>query len=74
MDEPRLYEICIEGHLTERWSDWLDGVTIHHSSSGVTTLTGSFVDQSALLGVLTKIHTLNLVLISVRRLPCAVNN
>ena len=69
MDEPCIYEIRVEGHLTERWSDWFEGLTIHNEPGGETTLRGSFVDQAALFGALTKIHSLNLTLVSVNRLP-----
>jgi len=67
MNKPHIYEIRVEGHLTERWSDWFEGLTIHNYPSGETVLSGSFVDQSALFGTLTKIHSLNLTLISVNR-------
>jgi hypothetical protein len=69
MDKLYLYEIRVEGHLTERWSEWFEGLAIRNDSGGVTTLSGSFVDQAALFGVLTKIHALNLTLISVNRSP-----
>lgn len=68
MDNPSIYEILIEGHLSDRWSDWFEGLAIHHPSSGETTLSGILLDQAALFGVLTKIHALNLTLISVNRL------
>jgi len=68
MDEPYIYEICIEGYLSESWSDWFGGLTITNESGGETKLRGSFIDQSALFGMLTKIHSLNLTLISVNRL------
>lgn len=66
-DEPVIYEICVEGQLDARWSDWFDGMTICNREDGSTILRGPCVDQSALFGVLTKIHTLNLTLISVER-------
>lgn len=69
MDKSHFYEIRIEGHLTDRWLDWFEGLVIQNDSSGETTLRGSFVDQAALFGVLTKIHSLNLTLISVNRAP-----
>ena len=69
MDKPRNYEIHIEGCLTDRWSEWFEGLAIHNDASGETTLSGLFVDQAALFGVLSKIHALNLVLISVHRAP-----
>ena len=67
MDRPRIYEIRVEGHLADRWSDWFDGLAIRTDHSGETTLNGRLIDQAALFGVLTKIHNLNLTLISVCR-------
>jgi len=66
-DEPVIYEICIKGQLDTRWSDWFDGMTICNHDDGFTILRGPCVDQSALFGILTKIHTLNLTLISVEQ-------
>jgi hypothetical protein len=67
MDTPFVYEIRVEGHLSDRWSTWFDGLTIQKESSRGTTLTGLLSDQAALYGVLAKIHNLNLVLVSVAR-------
>lgn len=67
MDKPYWYEIRVEGHLADRWSDWFDGLAIHTDSNGETTLSGRLTDQAALFGVLTKIHNLNLNLVSVNR-------
>ncbi len=69
MDKSHVYEIRVEGHLTDRWSDWFEGLVIRNEPDGETTLRGAFVDQAALFGALTKIHALNLMLISVNRLP-----
>ncbi len=65
------YEIRIEGQLTERWpwSDWFGGLMLQVEAQGETLLSGCLADQAALLGVLNKLHALNLTLISVRRLP-----
>jgi len=68
MDNPHIYEIRVEGYLTERWSDWFEGSTIRNDPNGETVLSGPFIDQSALFGMLTKIHSLNLTLISVNRI------
>jgi len=65
MDTPRVYEIRVEGHLGDRWSEWFDGLVIRNDPNGETILTGILADQSALFGVLSKIHDLNLVLISI---------
>ncbi len=68
MDMPYIYEIRIEGHLSDRWSEWFEGLAIRNGPNGETTISGLLSDQAALIGVLTKIHALNLVLISVCRL------
>jgi hypothetical protein len=67
MDKPCIYEIRVEGHLADHWSAWFDGLAIHTGPNGETTLSGPLTDQSALFGVLAKIHNLNLILIAARR-------
>lgn len=59
------YEIRLEGHLPNRWSDWFDGLTLTRESDGTTLLQGSVVDQSALYGLLQKVRDTGLPLISV---------
>jgi len=63
-----LYEIRLKGHLDQRWSAWFDGMTLTHDANGETILSGLVVDQAALHSLLTKVHTLNLTLISVLRI------
>ncbi len=67
MDQPCVYEIRVEGQLTQCWSDWFEGLAIHTGPGDETTLAGWLADQAALFGVLAKIHNLNIVLISVTR-------
>ena len=73
MDTPFVYEIRVEGHLSDHWSAWFDGLKVQPKPNGETRLTGLLSDQATLYGVLAKIHNLNLVLISVTRL-CANEN
>ena len=61
------YEICLQGHLDARWSDWFDGLTIALENNGNTRLTGPIADQAALHGLLAKIRDLGLPLISLSR-------
>ena len=72
MDEPVAYQIKVQGKLGLGWSDWFDGMTgtTENEENGtlITTLTGTVIDQSALLGILLKIGYLNLTLISVNRI------
>jgi len=68
LDRPATYQIKVPGLLVERWSDW-DGdmtITIESDADGqpITTLTG-IVDQAALQGVLRRLYSLGLPLISV---------
>ena len=65
------YQINVKGHLDPRWSEWFDGLKISHKSNGETVLAGPVRDQAALFGLLYKIHSLNLSLISLNRLEPA---
>jgi hypothetical protein len=67
MDKPYTYEIRVEGILTDRWSDWFENLDIKNHPDGETTLKGSISDQASLIGMLYKLHSLNLTLISVTR-------
>jgi hypothetical protein len=64
-----VYIIRVEGHLTERWSDWFGGLALRNEPDGVTVLAGHICDQAALLGVLGKLHALNLTILAVSREP-----
>jgi hypothetical protein len=57
-------EIRIKGNLKQDWSDWLEGLSISNQANGETVLNGEISDQAALLGLLNRIHGLNLQLIS----------
>ncbi len=63
-----LYEIRLQGHLQDRWSEQLDGLTLTREDDGTTTLSGSLPDQTALHSVLLKIRNMNLKLISVKEI------
>lgn len=58
-------EVRIKGNLKQDWSDWFETLMISHQSDGETLLSGELPDQSALLGVLNRVHGLNLKLLSV---------
>jgi hypothetical protein len=66
-DVPHDYEIHVEGHLSDSWTDWFEGLEICREYSGETILRGPILDQAALFGVLIKILALNLSLVSVVR-------
>ena len=68
LDRPATYQIKVPVHLDESWSDWAEGMTITVEREGdgppVTTLTGTF-DQAALQGLLRRLYSLGIPLISV---------
>jgi hypothetical protein len=73
LDRQATYQIKVPGELDERWSDWAGGMTITVESEGdgppVTTLTGT-VDQAALQGLLRRLYSLGLPLISAICVAC----
>jgi hypothetical protein len=77
LDRPATYQIKVPGHLDETWSDWAGGMTITIESEGdgppLTTLTGS-LDQAALQGLLRRLYSLGLPLVSVVCLECGTEN
>ena len=70
LDQPATYQIKVQGRLSEKWSDWFDGMTItvenSNASFTVTTLTGTVADQVALYGLLSRIRDLGLPLLLVQ--------
>jgi hypothetical protein len=75
LDRPATYQIKVPGHIGESWSDWIGGMTITVESEGdgspVTTLTGTVADQAALQGLLRRLYSLGLPLISVNCVECS---
>jgi hypothetical protein len=61
------YEIRVQGHINQRWSEWFDGLTISYDAEYNSVLRGPLVDEAALHGVLNKIRDLNLPLLAVQR-------
>ena len=58
-------EIRVKGQIDERWSEWLEGLTITHTAEGETVLAGPVLDQSALYGLIARLRDLGLPLLSV---------
>jgi hypothetical protein len=65
MNKPTVYEIKVKGHFDSSWADWFDGLMIDNQDDGVALITGSLPDQAALQGLLSRISSLGLTLISV---------
>ena len=68
LDRPVTYQIKVPGELDLSWQDWAEGmrVIVESDEDGqpVTALRGIF-DQAALLGLLRRLYSLGLPLISV---------
>ena len=64
---PATYQIKVPGEIGESWSDWAGGMTIKVETevdgTSITTLTGT-LDQAALQGLLRRLYSLGLPLIS----------
>lgn len=58
-------EIKVRGQIDEHWSDWFGDLTITHTAEEQTVLSGNLSDQAALYGLLTKLWSYRLPLISV---------
>jgi hypothetical protein len=63
--EPTIYQICVQGRLTERLASALEGMTLHGGPVN-TIFTGEVKDQSQLYGLLDRLRDLGLELISVQ--------
>lgn len=66
VDQPRVYQITLEGHLRPQWTAWFDGLSIALGENGETVLTGLVCDQAALHGLLKKVRDLGLPLLAVQ--------
>lgn len=63
------YEIRTQGRMSDRWSDWFEGMTLVHQADGTTVIRCPALDQAALHGLLAKVRDLGLPLISVTPMP-----
>ena len=62
--DQEIYEIRIQGHLQDKWSERFFGLNLTREDDGSTTLYGSLPDQTALHSILQRISNMNLRLIS----------
>ena len=67
MHSPAVYEIRVQERLDAQWASWLAPMTLRHTISGETVLTGRLRDQAELHGLLMKVRDLNLLLLEVKR-------
>jgi len=69
------YEIRVEGYLRNNWSDWFEGLAVSHEEDAkgepVRTVLSGTMDQAMLHGILMRICSLSLPLVSVCRVDVA---
>jgi hypothetical protein len=65
MNKPTFYQIRVKGHLDSSWADWFDMLTILNLEHGEAVLSGYLPDQAALHGVINRISSLGLTLLSI---------
>ncbi len=58
-------EIRVKGQLSDEWSDWFEDLEMRYLENGEMVLSGAIPDQAALMGILNKLHRLNLTILSV---------
>ena len=72
LDTPAVYRINVQGCLDKRWSDRMNGVDISVGNlpdeAPLTVLSGYFIDQAALVGVLNTLYDLGFPLLKVELL------
>jgi hypothetical protein len=68
------YEIRVDGHLDDHWSDRLGGLAVVRNGDGTTTLTGPVADQAHLHGVLTGLRDIAATLLELRAVTPGVRS
>ena len=69
MDMPNFYQIRVKGHLDNTLAARFEDLKISNIEGGDAVLSGHIQDQAALQGILGRISSLGLTLISVNKLP-----
>ena len=69
MDKSTQYQIRVKGLLDDSLTSWFEDMTVSNLEEGDTLLSGPLPDQAALQGILNRISSLGLTLISVNAVP-----
>ncbi len=73
-EKPCTYQVKVKGKLSAEWSSWFEDFSITPQPENETLLTGQIADQAALHGLLAKIASLGMPLLSVTRLEYSQEN
>lgn len=76
MFDPAVFCIRVQGKLGESWSDYFGAqsmsVEVDETGLSSTTLVSEPVDQAALLGIINRLNSLGLPLVSIEFVPALV--
>jgi hypothetical protein len=59
-------EIHVKGHINSKWSDWFGEMQVREDASGETILSGKLLDMAAVYGVISRLGSLVIPLVSVK--------
>jgi hypothetical protein len=65
MDSLFKCEVRVQGRLSTMWLEWIDGITLTNPTGSETILAVELADQTILLGLLNRLHALNVHILSV---------
>jgi hypothetical protein len=68
INDSNIYQIRVQGHLPDSWSEWFYGFEITTQPNGECVMIGEITDQTALHSLLQRIRDIGLTLIEVKRL------
>ena len=63
-----VFEIVVQGHIDQEWTEMFEGFSFEHQSDGTTLLRGEVVDQPALQGILMRVSSLGWTLLRVEQI------
>jgi hypothetical protein len=70
---PNVYEIKIQGQLDASWLDWFGAVDVRTGPGGnerqITIFSNIVTDQAGLVGLIRQLHSVGVVLLSIRHVP-----
>lgn len=68
-DTGGVYELRVQGELGPLLEGWFEDMAVERDGEGVLVISGAVADQAALHGLFARLHTLQLLVLEVRRLP-----
>jgi hypothetical protein len=68
-DSGGVYELRVQGELGPLLEGWFADMTVERECEAVLVIRGAVADQAALHGLFARLHTLQLLVLEIRRLP-----